>query len=104
MAKFYFTYGTSRQFPYCGGWTEVEAKSEREAICAFRAYHPDQSPHCLNCSDYYTEERFKRTSMYHEGNRGAYCHERIALVRECSEVSDMLQERSTDLKGEQGDG
>ena len=100
MAIFYFTYGTSEQFPYRGGWTEVEANTEREATCAFRAYHPDHSPHCLNCSDVYTEERFKRTTMYTEGNFGARCHERITLLRECSVMPDMLQERSADSKGD----
>ncbi|MBQ3257859.1 MAG: hypothetical protein IJA67_10675 [Oscillospiraceae bacterium] len=103
MAKFYFTYGTSRQFPYCGGWTEVVA-ANREAACgAFRAYHPDVIEGCLNCSDVYTEEQFKKTSMYTEGNRGAYCHERITLLRECSKVRVVLRNCSDDLKGEQHD-
>lgn len=103
MAKFYFTYGTSRQYDYQGGWTEVEASDMGTACAAFRAYHPDKSKGIMNCGLVYTEELFKATKMYTEGNLGAYCHERIALVRECSEVSDMLQERSTDLKGEQHD-
>lgn len=90
MAKFYFTYGTSRQYPYHGGWTEVVANTEREAICAFRAYHPDFRPNVLNCCDCYREADFKITKMYTEGNFGARCHERITLLRECS----------TDLEGE----
>lgn len=84
MSKFYFTYGTSRQFPYQGGWTEVEAANERAACAAFRVYHPDVNEGCLNCGGVYTEEVFKKTRMYTEGNFGARCHERITLLRECS--------------------
>ena len=103
MAKFYFTYGTSRQYDYQGGWTEVEAPDGRTAMAAFRVFHPDKNEGVLNCSSVYPESAFKKTKMYTEGNFGARCHERITLLRECSEVSDMLQERSADLKGEQHD-
>ena len=104
MSKFYFTYGTSRQFPYEGGWTEVEACNERTACEAFRAFHRDVSPNLMNCSGVYTEEAFKRYKMYTHGNFGAFCHEKITLLREyCDGVSDMLQNCSTDSKGEQHD-
>ena len=84
MAKFYFTYGTSRQFPFQGGWTEVEAPSYDAACTAFRAFHPEASPNYLNCCEVYTEEWFKETKMYTEGNFGSRCHERITLLRECN--------------------
>lgn len=119
MSKFYFTYGTSRQFPYQGGWTEVVAANERAACAAFRAYHPDQTEGILNCSDVYPESAFKATKMYTEGNFGYRCHERIVLMRDCSVawersvVPELVRERSVapvvaivrsnDLKGEQHD-
>lgn len=80
--KFYFTYGTDGQ-PFVGGWTEVEAPDHRAACAAFRAYHPDKIPNCLNCSSIYTEEQFKKTGMAGpDGNFGRFCHERITLRRE----------------------
>lgn len=100
MAKFYFTYGTSRQYDYQGGWTEVEAPDGRTAMAAFRIFHPDKNKGVLNCCDVYPERAFKKTKMYIEGNFGARCHERITLLRECSVMSDMLQECSNDLEGE----
>ena len=103
MAKFYFTYGSSRQYDFQGGWTEVEASDIEAACAAFRAHHPDKNRGILNCGMVYTEEQFKATRMYTEGNLGAYCHEKITLLRECSKEPDMLQNRSTDSKGEQHD-
>lgn len=82
MPKFYFTYGTEGQ-PFIGGWTEVEAPDGHTACAAFRAFHPEKTEGLLNCSSVYSEENFKRTSMYGpEGNFGYRCHETITLQRE----------------------
>lgn len=83
MPKFYFTYGSEGQ-PFCGGWTEVEAPDFHAACAAFRAYHPDKTEGLLNCCSCYTEEDFKKTSMYQQpdGNFGYRCHEIITLQRE----------------------
>lgn len=83
MPKFYFTYGSEGQ-PFCGGWTEVEAPDRHAACAAFRAYHPDKTEGLLNCCSCYTEEDFKKTSMYQQpnGNFGYRCHEIITLQRE----------------------
>lgn len=83
MPKFYFTYGSEGQ-PFCGGWTEVEAPDRHAACAAFRAYHPDKTEGLLNCCSCYTEEDFKKTSMYQrpDGNFGYRCHETITLQRE----------------------
>ena len=81
MATFYFTYGSDERFPYQGGWTEVEAPTLKEACDLFRLVHPRRDPTVPigNYSDVYTEEEFRETGMPLEGNRGACCHERIAL-------------------------
>ena len=83
MPKFYFTYSSEGQ-PFCGGWTEVEAPDRHAACAAFRAYHPDKTEGLLNCCSCYTEEDFKKTSMYQrpDGNFGYRCHETITLQRE----------------------
>lgn len=83
MPKFYFTYGTEGH-PFFGGWTEVEAPDRHAACAAFRAYHPDKTEGLLNCCSCYTEEDFKKTSMYQrpDGNFGHRCHETITLRRE----------------------
>ena len=83
MARFYFTYGTDGQ-PYVGGWTEVEAPDRKSACAVFRAYHPDKWEGLVNCSSIYTEEQFKETRMYLEGNYGFRCHEVITLRREAA--------------------
>ena len=83
MPKFYFTYGTEGH-PFFGGWTEVEAPDRHMACTVFRAYHPDKTEGLLNCCSCYTEEDFKKTSMYQrpDGNFGYRCHETITLQRE----------------------
>lgn len=78
--KVYFTYGTSENQPFIGGWTEVEAPDIKTACALFRAYHPDKTEGILNCADYYTEEQFKDTTMHEEGNYGYRCRERISLT------------------------
>lgn len=84
MPKFYFTYGTEGQ-PFVGGWTEVEAPSASAACAAFQVYHSDKTEGLLNCSSVYTEDQFKHTRMYAEGNFGSHCHETIILRREVAQ-------------------
>lgn len=78
MPKFYFTYG-SEGHPYVGGWTEIIAPDEEIARGVFRGIHPNPDSDLLKCSSVYSEEQFKQTSMYRNGNMGAYCHEEITV-------------------------
>lgn len=78
MAKFYFTYGTSEQYPFRGGWSEIHAPDLCAATQIFKAYHPNPYGDCvLNCADYYTEEEFHENDIFISGNLGAFCHEVI---------------------------
>lgn len=77
--RFFFTYGTSEQFPFIGGWTEVRAPSRRMAVDAFRAVHPDINENIVNCSFIYDESDFVGKDMYRRGNFHAFCHEVIDL-------------------------
>lgn len=79
MKKFYFTYGTSKSYPFRGGWTEVIAPNRSMAIGAFNAVHPPQVEDIINCSFVYDETTFKTFEMYKNGNLGARCHERITI-------------------------
>lgn len=80
MAKFYFTYGTSKSQPFFGGWTEVEASDRNAAAYAFRSVHPDKNEGIVNCAGIYSEDEFKTTDMYTNNNNLGYaCHERITL-------------------------
>ena len=83
MLKFYFTYGSNKQFPFQFGWTEIEAPTKAVACALFRAFHPDKDPDTplLNCAMVYTEAEFKDTRMYLKGNHGKHCHELISLER-----------------------
>lgn len=74
MERFYFTFGTSEQFPFYGGWVEVLAPNYNAAVKTFRAKHPDIHEGIVNCSDIYTAAQFERSEMA-DGNLGASCHE-----------------------------
>lgn len=74
MERFYFTFGTSQQFPYRGGWIEVHAPDYHAAVKTFRKKFPDINEGIVNCSDIYTATQFEKSEMI-DGNLGAFCHE-----------------------------
>lgn len=86
MAKFYFTYGSDEQFPYQGGWTEIEAEDIQRALIAFRYFHPSRSRDSVeifNFADVYSEDRWARTVMAKtQSNLGHGCRERITVTVE----------------------
>ncbi len=64
MENFYFTYGTSSDFPFFCGWTTIKAESREMAAEAFRKVHPNpKDPSTLNCAFMYSEEEFRNSSM-----------------------------------------
>lgn len=80
METFYFTYGTDKNFPFQGGWTEVHAAARNQAVALFRREHPDRSPGLVNCSSIYTEKQFKDKvlPLYKDGDAfWSVCHECI---------------------------
>ena len=80
METFYFTYGTDKNFPFQGGWTEVHAADRNQAVALFRREHPDRSPGLVNCSSIYTEKQFqdKVLPLYKDGDAfWSVCHECI---------------------------
>ena len=104
MPKFYFTYGIGEEQPYKGGWTEVVAPSLRVACRLFRAVHPGVYSGPLKCSDVYTEDEFKNTRMFKDGNGnfGKFCQEIIKVMEgedygcgsEENEPSDRVSEET----------
>lgn len=80
METFYFTYGTDKNFPFQGGWTEVHAADRNQAVALFRREHPDKTPGLVNCSSIYTEKQFqdKVLPLYKDGDAfWSVCHECI---------------------------
>lgn len=80
METFYFTYGTDKNFPFQGGWTEVHAADRNQAVALFRHEHPDRTPGLVNCSSIYTEKQFqdKVLPLYKDGDDfWSVCHECI---------------------------
>lgn len=76
MGKYFYTFGTSLQFPYQRGWVEIHAESSEEANKKFRSRFPDVNPGTLNCAFVYTEEQWNK--MEPEKNwHGWKCHEII---------------------------
>lgn len=76
MQKFYFTFGTSEQFPFRGGWVEVVAPNYKTAVMVFRSKYPDVNEGIVNCSDIYTAAQFSKSGMV-DGNLGSSCHETL---------------------------
>ncbi len=81
---YYFTYGTSKNYPFQGGWTEITAPSMQIATCYFKnILHPkdDSTDNIINCADIYDESVFQATDMYkNQSNCGAGCHEKIDIA------------------------
>lgn len=80
MEPFYFTYGTDKNFPFQGGWTEIHAADRKQAVALFRREHPDRSPGLVNCSSIYTKKQFqdKVLPLYKDGDAfWSVCHECI---------------------------
>lgn len=81
MIKFIFTFGRDAG----GGWAEVTAENERQAIELFSLFHPKKDG-IIACCEIYDEADFKnRTSMYRNGNFGRRCVERIVCSHEIIE-------------------
>lgn len=102
LRTYYFTYGDDPEHPFCGGWTEVIARDEIEAIRTFRAKHPDKKKDelddgLINCSFIYHENEFKKTSMFKNGNRGFRCHERLNFIAESLYKKQSIVEQFTAL-------
>lgn len=86
IKNFYYTFGALPQYPYEGGWVEVQAESLKKAHEMFRIKFPDVQKDVLNCADFYTEEQFKNAFKNGE-NRGKGRHETItreSLYNDCA--------------------
>jgi len=78
---YYFTYGADDNQPFHGGWTEVNALDIETACEVFSLLHPMREGY-IHCASIYTEQQFKATDMYVNGNFGHRCHERIFFRHE----------------------
>ncbi len=72
--NFYFTYGTTPEYPFCGGWTLIVAKDWDTAERVFRAFHRGES-----YAFAYSQKDMEKTGMLVNGNAGAFCHEKIVI-------------------------
>lgn len=58
---YYFTFGSSEQFPFNDGYIVVMAYDIKDAAKVFKAKYPNkQDSTVLNCSDYYSADQFRR--------------------------------------------
>ena len=90
MKKYYFTYGYEG-YPFNGGWTIVRADSRETAIKACEIFHPARSGQIFNFAGVYSEEEFKQTSMYRNGNYGTYTQEFIDIYRTVIDEEDIIE-------------
>lgn len=73
----YVTFGTNGQI-YDGGWIRINAENREEAIEKMIERYGEENfnEHGLyRFAFMYTEEEFKETEMYQNGNMGVYEHE-----------------------------
>ena len=73
MNNYYFTFGTSNQYPFYRGYIIVQADDRNFAIDKFRSYYPDVNEGVVNCAFIYTEEEWMRLK-----NTDRTCHEVIS--------------------------
>ncbi len=85
---YYFTFGTSKQYPYKGGWVAVYARDGQEAFKVFRKVYPDKKNGYLNAQSCYTEKYMIETKMLFTGKHGAYQHDVLRY-------SEVLNEKDT---------
>lgn len=80
MPRYFYTYGSSPDYPFKNGWTEVIALNRGQADAFFRAAHPDIHPGILNCAIVYSEAEFAKSVMMKKTNFGAGCHETLGIL------------------------
>lgn len=67
MSKFYYTFGSSPQFPYQNGYIIIEAESFEQADNLFKALFPNPiNPHLLNCAFRYSELHWQKAIANHQ--------------------------------------
>lgn len=61
---FYFTFGSSKQFPFQNGYIVLYAEDIRAAARKFKSLYPNPyEPDILICSDYYSFEKWKEITQ-----------------------------------------
>ena len=66
MQKVYFTFGSSKLFPYQNGYMVALGEDIADAIETFREKYPDRSCGCVNCSSIYDETEWERMKKYYK--------------------------------------
>lgn len=71
MEKYYFTFGSWEKFPYKNAYLVVVASGFDDAVAAFRKKYPDVHENCLNCSFWYSEEKWEKIKESYADQRPA---------------------------------
>lgn len=61
--SYYFTFGSSSEFPYRNGYLIVKAYNKSDAVSIFRSYFPDRTEGVVNCAFIYNQEEWEETTM-----------------------------------------
>lgn len=70
--RYYFTFGSSKQFPYQDGYIVVIAENRKAATTKFRAKYPDRNEDTINCSEIYSEDEWYACKGTHYHNIEPY--------------------------------
>lgn len=61
---FYFTFGSSKQFPFQSGYIVLYAEDIKAAARTFKSLYPNPlEPDVLNCADYYSQEEWIKVTQ-----------------------------------------
>lgn len=67
MSNFYFTFGSSKDFPYQNTYLIVKATDIDSALKGYRKKYPDKNTGIVNCSMYYTQREWEgKISRYYD--------------------------------------
>lgn len=95
--EFYYTFGSSEQFPHYGGWVIIHAIDRADADAIFRYLYPHPNDdELLNAAMVYTKEQFSATAMAEKGtNMGHSCYNTIwtpkAIIAEREQLQNTLK-------------
>lgn len=88
---YYFMYDDSGEYPFTGGWTEVDAPSYALAILLHSTIH-NRKDGRLDCSSVVTKTGFIRNNYEKDGYCGEFCREHIFLGQVTTDYQGIPEE------------
>lgn len=88
---YYFMYDSSGDYPFIGGWSEVDAPSYALACLLHNTIHPRRDGK-LDCSSVVSQAGFVRNKYEEDGYCGGKCREHIFLGQVTTDYQNIPEE------------